>query len=147
MAVLSSEGAAALSMRRVARELGVSPMALYNHVENRADLVDAICESFLRWTFDEPGTIAEQATNLFEGYRRWPYMREIVREANPELLRQASAVVVRRAVPDEAGDDAVTRAAEDWAIASALAGGLAGEMYVDGAAAFTRAVAALNRPG
>jgi TetR/AcrR family tetracycline transcriptional repressor len=39
------EGLEALGMRRVARELGVTPMALYRHVENRDDLVDELRES------------------------------------------------------------------------------------------------------
>lgn len=40
-----SEGIDALGMRRVAREFGVTPMALYRHVENRDDLVDELRES------------------------------------------------------------------------------------------------------
>jgi AcrR family transcriptional regulator len=38
------EGIAALSMRRLARELGVEAMSLYNHVANKGDLVNAIVD-------------------------------------------------------------------------------------------------------
>jgi AcrR family transcriptional regulator len=38
------EGIDALSMRRLARALGVEAMSLYNHVANKGDLVDGIVE-------------------------------------------------------------------------------------------------------
>jgi AcrR family transcriptional regulator len=37
-------GIEALSMRRLARELGVEAMSLYNHVESKADLVDGMVD-------------------------------------------------------------------------------------------------------
>lgn len=36
------EGFPAVTMHRLAREFGVSPRALYSHVENRQDIVDAV---------------------------------------------------------------------------------------------------------
>ncbi|WP_017597504.1 TetR/AcrR family transcriptional regulator [Nocardiopsis lucentensis] len=39
-----AEGADALSMRRLGRELGVEAMALYNHVDNKDDLLDGMIE-------------------------------------------------------------------------------------------------------
>ncbi|MEV2278105.1 TetR/AcrR family transcriptional regulator [Nocardiopsis sp. NPDC049922] len=39
-----AEGADALSMRRLGRELGVEAMALYNHVDNKDDLLDGMLE-------------------------------------------------------------------------------------------------------
>lgn len=138
MAVLGEEGHEALSMRRLARQLGVSPMALYNHVENRADLVDAIAESFLRWTHEDGGTLAEQATRLFEGYRRWPYMLGIVREADPELTRAATHALLA-----DAGGDPV-RNREDWTVLRTLAEGLSSVDDVDAPAVFARTLAALT---
>ncbi|MFF5210541.1 TetR/AcrR family transcriptional regulator [Streptosporangium sp. NPDC000396] len=38
------EGLEALSMRRLAKTLGVEAMSLYNHVSNKADLIDGIVE-------------------------------------------------------------------------------------------------------
>ncbi len=40
--VLQDEGVAALSVRRVAREVGVVPSAVYNHFENREALLTAV---------------------------------------------------------------------------------------------------------
>ena len=37
-------GIESLTMRRLARELGVEAMSLYNHVANKGDLVDAMVD-------------------------------------------------------------------------------------------------------
>jgi AcrR family transcriptional regulator len=47
LAVAEREGLERLSMRLVARELGVSPMALYRHVANKDDLLNALVERLL----------------------------------------------------------------------------------------------------
>jgi AcrR family transcriptional regulator len=47
LAVAEREGFERLSMRLVARELGVSPMALYRHVANKDDLLDGLVERLL----------------------------------------------------------------------------------------------------
>lgn len=45
--VIEREGADALSMRRVAAELGVAVMSLYNHVPSKAALLDAVAGRIL----------------------------------------------------------------------------------------------------
>jgi AcrR family transcriptional regulator len=40
-------GLAAVTMQAVAERLGVTPMALYRHIANKADLLDAVVESLL----------------------------------------------------------------------------------------------------
>jgi AcrR family transcriptional regulator len=45
--VMDAEGLAALTMRRVARELGVEAMSLYNHVRDKDDLLDGVRERIL----------------------------------------------------------------------------------------------------
>ncbi|HEV3323621.1 MAG TPA: TetR family transcriptional regulator [Solirubrobacteraceae bacterium] len=47
LAVAEREGLQRLSMRLVASELGVSPMALYRHVTNKDDLLDGLVERLL----------------------------------------------------------------------------------------------------
>lgn len=42
--VADDDGVTGVSMHAVARRLGVTPMALYRHVENKADLLDGIVE-------------------------------------------------------------------------------------------------------
>jgi TetR/AcrR family tetracycline transcriptional repressor len=48
LAVVDEEGVAALSMRRLAADLAVTPMALYNHVRGRADLLDGVADLVAR---------------------------------------------------------------------------------------------------
>src|SRR5215468_7517943 len=43
----TAEGLEAVSLRRVAQELGVTPMALYRHVRDKQDLVNAMTEAVL----------------------------------------------------------------------------------------------------
>src|SRR5918992_2078974 len=44
IALADEGGIKALSMRKLAQELGVEAMSLYNHVANKADLLDGIVE-------------------------------------------------------------------------------------------------------
>ena len=43
----TTEGLEAVSLRRVAQELGVTPMALYRHVRDKQDLINAMTEAVL----------------------------------------------------------------------------------------------------
>jgi len=45
--LLERDGGGALSVRAVARELGVAPNALYSHLDGHADLVDAVLDDLL----------------------------------------------------------------------------------------------------
>ncbi len=47
IAFVDTHGLAKLSMRKLGAELDVEAMSLYNHVENKEDLFDAIVESFV----------------------------------------------------------------------------------------------------
>src|SRR5688572_18170115 len=44
LAVADAEGLEAASFRRLAADLRVTPMALYRHVRDRADLLDAVTD-------------------------------------------------------------------------------------------------------
>lgn len=47
-----------ISMRRVAKELGVEAMSLYNHVRNKEDIVDGLVDLvFAEIEVDEPGQV------------------------------------------------------------------------------------------
>jgi AcrR family transcriptional regulator len=48
LAIVAREGTAALSLREVARRVGVSPQASYNHFGDRAELLAAAAEEGLR---------------------------------------------------------------------------------------------------
>jgi AcrR family transcriptional regulator len=45
--VMDAEGVDAVSMRRVAREVGVEAMSLYNHVRDKEDLLDGMVETIM----------------------------------------------------------------------------------------------------
>jgi AcrR family transcriptional regulator len=45
--VADERGLPAVTMQAVAQKLGVTPMALYRHVRNKADLLDGVVESIL----------------------------------------------------------------------------------------------------
>jgi AcrR family transcriptional regulator len=42
LAIVDAEGVAALSMRKLAADLGVNPMSIYHHVANKAALLDGL---------------------------------------------------------------------------------------------------------
>lgn len=58
--LLERDGAAAFSLRSLARELNVRPAALYNHVEGLDDLLDAVAARFVA------------GLELAEGNEPWP---------------------------------------------------------------------------
>src|SRR3990170_6747539 len=45
--LMDQEGLEAVTMRRIGRELGVEAMSLYNHVKDKEDILDGICEHVL----------------------------------------------------------------------------------------------------
>ena len=47
LAIADRDGLPAVSMRTLAHELGVAPMALYRHVSDKEDLLDALIEALL----------------------------------------------------------------------------------------------------
>jgi AcrR family transcriptional regulator len=47
LAIVDREGLEAISMRRLGEELGVEAMSLYNHLANKADLLDGLFEAVL----------------------------------------------------------------------------------------------------
>src|SRR5205085_4540353 len=53
--LMDAEGLEAVSMRRLGRELGVEAMSLYNHVRDKDDLLESICEQVMaEFAFPEP---------------------------------------------------------------------------------------------
>ena len=70
--LVDQEGLAALSMRRLGAELGVEAMSLYNHVPNKAGLLDGIVGEVwgeVELPADEPGPWAEHARHLARCFR------------------------------------------------------------------------------
>ena len=62
--LLDSYGIADLTMRRLARELNVSPGALYWHFANKQELVGAVADRLLESVDDAPGDWHERVTGI-----------------------------------------------------------------------------------
>lgn len=70
LALADREGVGALSMRRVAAELGAGTMSLYHHVADKADLERLVLERVLADVEYRPGAdVAAAARELAQGVR------------------------------------------------------------------------------
>jgi AcrR family transcriptional regulator len=70
--VMDAEGLEAVTMRRIGRELGVEAMSLYNHVEDKDDILDGVTERAMG-EFDYPpftGDWLEDARAMAREWRR-----------------------------------------------------------------------------
>jgi TetR/AcrR family transcriptional regulator, tetracycline repressor protein len=73
LALLEQEGPGALSMRRLADRLGVTPNALYTHVRGKADLIDGLIDQVyagLTLDLDHSGDWTQQLTTLSQQIRK-----------------------------------------------------------------------------
>lgn len=68
-ALLDSYGIADLSMRRLARELNVSPGALYWHFPNKQALLGAVADRILHAVDDVPGGWRDRVAGVCAGLR------------------------------------------------------------------------------
>jgi AcrR family transcriptional regulator len=82
LAVMDSEGLDAVSMRRVAREVGVEAMSLYHHVRDKDDLLQGICDRVMA-TFEVPTHGDSWEERARAGARAW---RDLLR-THPDLMR------------------------------------------------------------
>jgi AcrR family transcriptional regulator len=82
VAVMDTEGLDAVSMRRVAREVGVEAMSLYNHVRDKDDLLQGVCERIMS-SFEFPDGGGDWVQRAKAGARSW---RNLLR-AHPDLVR------------------------------------------------------------
>jgi AcrR family transcriptional regulator len=80
--VMDTEGLDAVSMRRVAREVGVEAMSLYHHVRDKDDLLQGICDRVMS-TFEFPVEGGSWEERARAGARAW---RRLL-GAHPDLMR------------------------------------------------------------
>lgn len=95
--IMDEEGLEGVTMRRVGRELGVEAMSLYNHVRDKEDILDSICEEVLtEFRIPEGEDWAEVARLGAREYRRLllahPNVLTLMTErkspmTNPDALR------------------------------------------------------------
>jgi AcrR family transcriptional regulator len=83
-AALTSEGVEAVTIRRVADSLGVSPMALYGHVKDKEDLlvllVDRLAQrmEYPELPADPLGRLLALWRTLYDGLAAYPWLPEIL---------------------------------------------------------------------
>jgi AcrR family transcriptional regulator len=72
LGVMDADGLEAVTMRRIGRELGVEAMSLYNHVEDKDDILDGVTERVMT-EFEYPpftGDWLEDARAMAREWRR-----------------------------------------------------------------------------
>ena len=79
--IMDQEGLDAVTMRRVAREVGVEAMSLYHHVRDKEDLLDGICAQVMR-DFRYPDEDRPWIEVARDGAREW---RRVLRE-HPNVI-------------------------------------------------------------
>jgi AcrR family transcriptional regulator len=80
--VMDREGLDAVSMRRVGHELGVEAMSLYNHVEDKEDILDGICERVMA-DFEFPERADTWEETCRRGARAW---RNLLKK-HPDVIK------------------------------------------------------------
>ncbi|HEX6471087.1 MAG TPA: TetR/AcrR family transcriptional regulator C-terminal domain-containing protein [Streptosporangiaceae bacterium] len=113
--LIEREGADALSMRGVAAELGVAVMSLYNHVPNKAALLDAVAERILAGMIvptDPAMHWTERARSLVRAFRKvahdYPRSVTLVLTRTVDSPSGLRAVEHALAVAADAGFDSET---------------------------------------
>ena len=97
IAVADAEGLAALSMRRVAADLGAAPMSLYRHVRDKDELLLAMMDAAISEVSlpDPPPTWRDglelAARALWAGFRHHPWLPAALSLTRPQLLPGALA--------------------------------------------------------
>lgn len=92
IAIADAEGSAALSMRRVATELGVATMSLYRHVPSKDDLVERMIDAVFddhRLTGPPPAdwfdAVEAGARRIWKIFRRHPWAAAVMSLTRPQV--------------------------------------------------------------
>lgn len=98
VAVADAEGLPAVSMRRLAAELGVGPMSLYRHLSGREELEQLLVRSVFRANpLPEPGPPGWRARLelvcrvQWRAYRAHPWLTELISLTRPLIVPEAMA--------------------------------------------------------
>jgi AcrR family transcriptional regulator len=115
IALVERHGEEALSMRAVAAELGVAVMSLYNHVPNKAALLDGIARRVMSGLVLDEDTDADwktQARTLIRAFRRvareYPASMNLIVTHSVELPFGIRPIERALAITDLAGFDGAT---------------------------------------
>jgi TetR/AcrR family tetracycline transcriptional repressor len=80
--VMDAEGLEAVSMRRVAREVGAEAMSLYHHVADKDDLLQGVCDKIMA-SFEFPAAGGTWGERMRAAARSW---RRLL-QAHPDVMR------------------------------------------------------------
>jgi AcrR family transcriptional regulator len=118
LAVISAEGAQALSMRAIAARLGVVPGALYRHVRSREQLYDLVLDAVLADRFP---ALAAYGTHAWDGDRDQRFnsgldtlFRGLQAELGPALVPSAAGLQVDEPQGRGRGQGRTAKAGADW---------------------------------
>ena len=101
--VARSEGIQNLTMKRLATELAVTPMAIYRHFEDKSDLIDAVLNEFVQQTdicnhdippSDWAGWLSKTYSKMYDGLQSMPSIYPYIGTAS-RFGPGASAVVTK----------------------------------------------------
>lgn len=70
LGIMDADGVEAVTMRRVAREVGVEAMSLYNHVADKEDLLDGVCARVMA-DFRFPEERGDWVETMRQGAEEW----------------------------------------------------------------------------
>ena len=107
LAILEAEGPEAVSMRRVADSVGITPMAIYHHFSNREALLDSVTNqqfaTFLSYIEKRPmrGSPETQLISAIEAYIDYAFNRPrifdyVVAQRRPRARRYPNDARARR---------------------------------------------------
>jgi AcrR family transcriptional regulator len=103
--VMDDEGLEAVTMRRIGRELGVEAMSLYNHVEDKDDILEGVTERVMNeFEFPEStGHWAEDARAMSREWRRLLALHPSVCQLLAERHKPLEGLATYRAMDSALG--------------------------------------------
>ena len=80
--VMDADGLEAVTMRRIGRELGVEAMSLYNHVEDKEDILDRVTEMVMA-KFEIPAPTGDWVADMKTAAHEWRWVLRL----HPNVMR------------------------------------------------------------
>ena len=102
VALADDDGIESLSMRRLAHELGVEAMSLYNHVDNKENIlggmVDVVVDEIIEPSSESDWKTAmhQKATSARQALLRHPWAPDLIasrNEATPTVIKYIDSVI------------------------------------------------------